>query len=391
MQDLKVLYITSWFPLKNAPNRCVFFREQIVLISKSLNVSILEVETVPIFKIKKIFAKNSLKVEKQGNYNIYRIQIYRVPPKRMKLRNKYLNKVVCVNYKKVILKEQKFDLIHVHAMWPGGLFGYFISKKFGLPMVVTEHASYLESLFRKESYKSNIEKIVNQTLQFFAVGSKLKKMFSNFNIDNCDVIPNFINFEKFTYIRKRTSNDDVFSLAIIGNINSKIKGPDVILKALNKVVNEYNCKSIVLNVVGTKRLDDEFIEYIAKNNLDHNVKLQGYIPNDALPEFLSNMDALVISSRKETFSIAGIEAMATGIPVVSTRCGGPEDYIIDGFNGYLVDNENYEELAKSICKIIQEYDKFDLPEIKKHAYNNYSHDAVIPKQLEYYNNILSKE
>lgn len=69
------------------------------------------------------------------------------------------------------------------------------------------------------------------------------------------------------------------------------------------------------------------------------VQWQGVLNREALPGFYAGLDVFVIPSAQEGFGIVGIEAMACGVPVISTRCGGPEDYVVDGQNGFLVDHD----------------------------------------------------
>lgn len=65
------------------------------------------------------------------------------------------------------------------------------------------------------------------------------------------------------------------------------------------------------------------------------VEWTGFLPPDRLPDFYRSLDLFVIPSTQEGFGIVGMEAMAAGVPVISTRCGGPEDYVVDGINGFL--------------------------------------------------------
>jgi glycosyltransferase involved in cell wall biosynthesis len=71
-------------------------------------------------------------------------------------------------------------------------------------------------------------------------------------------------------------------------------------------------------------------------------------PED-MPGFYDGIDILVISSRQEGLAIVGLEAMARGVPVVSTRCGGPEDYVLQGETGYLT-GFDAEEMAQAVLQ-----------------------------------------
>lgn len=80
------------------------------------------------------------------------------------------------------------------------------------------------------------------------------------------------------------------------------------------------------------------------------VEWAGDVPKAQLPAFYQSLDIFVIPSEQEGFGIVGIEAMACGVPVVSTRCGGPEDYVFDGRSGYLTDHSP-SALAERICAL----------------------------------------
>lgn len=81
------------------------------------------------------------------------------------------------------------------------------------------------------------------------------------------------------------------------------------------------------------------------------VEWTGNLPHAALGDFYRSLDVFVIPSAQEGFGIVGIEAMACGVPVISTRCGGPEDYVADGVNGYLCDSSP-EALARRMLEVV---------------------------------------
>lgn len=76
---------------------------------------------------------------------------------------------------------------------------------------------------------------------------------------------------------------------------------------------------------------------VARLGLDAEVEFVGELPAAALPDFYRSLDVFVLPSHQEGLCISGVEALASGVPVVSTRCGGPEDYVRDGESGRLCD------------------------------------------------------
>jgi glycosyltransferase involved in cell wall biosynthesis len=87
--------------------------------------------------------------------------------------------------------------------------------------------------------------------------------------------------------------------------------------------------------------------------LDGAVRVIPSVPNSEIPSLLREMDVFVIPSEQEGLCIAGLEALASGCPVVSTRCGGPEEYVQDGRTGTLVGGEP-EEMADAISSIVED-------------------------------------
>ncbi|MBM3565870.1 MAG: glycosyltransferase family 4 protein [Alphaproteobacteria bacterium] len=92
------------------------------------------------------------------------------------------------------------------------------------------------------------------------------------------------------------------------------------------------------------------LEAVRKHGLERCVDFPGEVDRTRLARFYRELDLFVIPSHQEGLCIAGIEAMACGVPVVSTRCGGPEDYVRPGQTGMLVGSTS-EELAEAIVAL----------------------------------------
>ena len=105
-------------------------------------------------------------------------------------------------------------------------------------------------------------------------------------------------------------------------------------------------------------------------------------------QLLCQSDCFVLSSRLETFSIVLVEAMAKGLPVIATRCGGPETFVRSE-DGILVQKENAEELAKAMTYMKEHYQEYDAEEIRHHCHDNFSQDVIADKIIEVYKQAMS--
>lgn len=81
------------------------------------------------------------------------------------------------------------------------------------------------------------------------------------------------------------------------------------------------------------------------------ISWDGWQSEAALPGFFQSLDAFAIPSAHEGLALAGVQALASGVPVVSTRCGGPEDYVVSGETGFLVD-DGAEALAEALAEVV---------------------------------------
>jgi glycosyltransferase involved in cell wall biosynthesis len=95
-------------------------------------------------------------------------------------------------------------------------------------------------------------------------------------------------------------------------------------------------------------------DLIKKFDLADCVSFVGKVSNEDVPQYLVASDVFVLPSLYEGFGIVILEAMAAGLPVITTNVGGPPDIIKDGVNGYLVEVKNSEQIADRVIRILND-------------------------------------
>lgn len=169
------------------------------------------------------------------------------------------------------------------------------------------------------------------------------------------VIPNGIDTEAFRPGRDNSIRDtlglppDAILIGAIGNIRPA-KAYDNLLQAARALLDRSDRFRFVIAGQYGGTLADDLMRRRAQLGLEERVFFLGLRSDVAT--VLHNLDVFVLSSRSEGFSIACVEAMACGIPVIATRCGGPEE-ILDTRSGILVEKENPAALADAVHRITQ--------------------------------------
>ena len=108
---------------------------------------------------------------------------------------------------------------------------------------------------------------------------------------------------------------------------------------------------VKLYVIGSVPLPQTVAPYIQKSWFK-SVIFTGYVEDSALDLFYEQADLMLITSHQEGLGIVGLEALARGVPVISTKCGGPQDFVVDGLTGYLVDLDDAQAMALRAVKLL---------------------------------------
>jgi len=180
-------------------------------------------------------------------------------------------------------------------------------------------------------------------------------------IDN--VLPMPVDVERF--VPKKNENESI-KIGFIGRFEDPRKNISLLLNAFSLCLQHVEQKSNLELILIGDTPSDRTQMLFQQLNISENITVTPYIENDQLPEQFQQLSVFVIPSHQEGLCIAALEAMSCGVPVISTRCGGPESYLQHGENGLLVD-DNPSALKQAILQIIE--DTATLSEYSRQARN----------------------
>lgn len=212
----------------------------------------------------------------------------------------------------------------------------------------------------------SVSNVVEKDMQeLFGFKNEKKVIYNFFDINNIQkLVCEEINEFKFDKAKKY--------LVSVGRLISLKRNKDLV-EVLSKVD-----KNVELIFIGTGEKKENLRRQSNDLGLLQRIHFLGWVNNPY--KYIKNADLLVCTSETESFGNVLVEAMVCGKPVLSTRCGGPEEIIEDGVNGILVDVGNIDNMVKSINMILN----------NKEIYNKYIKNAYLSSRKFDVRNIIKK-
>jgi glycosyltransferase involved in cell wall biosynthesis len=158
----------------------------------------------------------------------------------------------------------------------------------------------------------------------------------------------FLNFDEFRFEDNVEHRDNV--VGYIGRLKEE-KGILTFVEAIPKVLEAHDDATFL--IVGEGVLEDRIRRYVHANGLDSKVELTGWIPHGELPSYLYRMKLLALPSYNEGLPNVMLESMACGTPVIATPVGSIPDVVVDGENGFLINENSSTALAERITEALQ--------------------------------------
>ena len=294
-----------------------------------------------------------------------------------------------------VIVNNNLDLLHVHYAIPHASAAYMAKKileKQGkhIPVITTLHGTDITLVGRDKTFAPVVTFSINESDAITAVSDNLRdETYRHFKIEKeIQVIKNFVDVKRFN--RKPI---DAFRKVIAPN------GEKIILHASNfrkikrvgdvvKVFAELHKKvpsKLLFVGDGPER---SMVENMGRDlSLSDDMRFVGR--QEQMEDILAIADLFVLTSEYESFGLAALEAMAAGVPVISTNAGGLPEINIDGKTGYLADIGDIETMSKQAIALLSDEKK--LAKFKENSMKQaqqFDIETVIPEYEELYNRFL---
>ena len=292
---------------------------------------------------------------------------------------------------------EQLDLIHVHYAIPHASAAYLAKqilkyKGIHVPVITTLHGTDITLVGRDPSFEPVVTFSINESDGVTAVSESLREdTYSSFEIlSNIEVIPNFIDLGRFQKQPK-----EHFKMAICPNGEKllmhtsnfrKVKRIEDIIHVFAKVQKQIPSKLLLVGD-GPERSG---IEALCRDlGVASDVRFLGKL--DTIEEALSLADLFFLTSEKESFGLAALEAMACEVPVISSNAGGIPEVNIHGETGFVSEIGDIDDMVANTMKVLQ--DEGLHTQMKANALaraKEFSLEKILPMYERYYEKIVGQ-
>ena len=296
-----------------------------------------------------------------------------------------------------VVKAHSIDVLHVHYAIPHAYAAYMAKKMLldediSIPIVTTLHGTDITLVGSHPFYRPAVTFSINHSDCVTAVSESLKQdTLRLFDIKTeIKVIPNFIDTKKFENKEKPCERSllaptDDKIITHISNFRP--------LKRINDVIDVFeqistNVSSKLL-MVGEGPEKSKAMAYVKSKELNEKVVFLGN--SNEIDKILCYSDLFLLPSEMESFGLVALEAMANGVPVISSNAGGLSEVNKHGFSGFLSDVGDVNSMAKNALELLLDEEK--LNKFKKQAKKQaqlFNIDKVVTEYEDIYKRALTK-
>lgn len=258
-------------------------------------------------------------------------------------------------------------------------FGRLNKNSLGMILVKKLISPIISSLSYMTLLKADRLIVINEYTK-----SILKKM--GIKNEKIIVIPPGVNTSRFIFKEKETKIIQILTTGYL----LKRKRIDLIIKAIYEVSKKTKVV-FSLRIVGNGPEEKNLKKIVAELGLEKYIIFEGFIPNHAINKFYETSHLYLSMSESEGFATVCLEAMSSGLPIISSRVGGFVDAVIENETGFIVDNNDYLKMAEKILYFLNNTEKINEYGIKSRKIAEIKYDwkkCIMPQYIKVYDELL---
>jgi len=396
-----VFCIPSWYPTKDRPTAGCFLREQVLALGRfgegtRVSLSLHGAGTYlldprrPMVSIRRLFRFFRAPRRSIETVSSNVVEIERPVVEWSMLLGGNMSGMLRSHYANFIQAEAIYgevDLIHAHVGFPAGWIAWHLARRFRRPFVITEHTGPFPPRGFLRSDGAMTERLSAPFLashRNVAVSPALADVMGRFGIPRVTVIPNLVDEERFLVSSRAHSASNFVFFSLCHLVAEK--GVDDLLKAAECAMAEVPALRLVIGGDGPMR--GALQSLAVRLGISDRISWLGMVDPGATPRFYGDCDAFILVSRAETFGVVYVEALASGKPVIATRCGGPEAIVHEG-NGLLVPIGDVPAIASAMVQMARNTDRYVAEKIRSDFIKRFSRPAVVGQLLALYRSVLA--
>jgi glycosyltransferase involved in cell wall biosynthesis len=387
-----ILFIPSWYATSRIPVLGSFFREQALAIAREgVQTGIIYPEFLSLYGAtgaELLSHRFQIETVVDEGIPIMRVKGWLIPTLR-RLSRKHWGFQVQRLLEKYIAIYGKPDLIHAQCVHEAGIAADKIKTELGIPFVITEHFTGYRRGALAPYQLDQARMVFLNADKIISVSHSLAKDLLPYTGDRqTTVVPNMVDVDYFTLPEKPRLTDP-FTFVVICFLVPK-KGVDRLLRAFAKSFSNHEPVKLVIGGEGDQRCELETLS--TDLGINDKVEFTGLLSRQEVREVMWKSNALVSSSHVETFGVTLIEAMSTGLPVISTNSGGPAELINDQV-GMLVPEDDEDALGRAMYETFTKRQAWSESASSIHQYTagRFSEPIVAKQLLNIYRSTLQAQ
>ncbi|MGZ6523310.1 MAG: glycosyltransferase, partial [Bacteroidia bacterium] len=388
-KKLNILFLSSWYPNRVLPTLGNFVQKHAEAVSIKANVAALFVCSDSNCKSKYEITKNTI-------HNVYTVNVYY---KKVEHSAPLLSQIQKANrYIKAHLKGLqiinsefgKIDLVHHNILYPAGIIAWYLKKFKNIPYIITENwTGYLPSKNIKLSwFQRAISRAIARNASYITPVSRDLRdaMISHGFTTKYEIIYNVVDTKLF-HPRTAQLKHEKIKIVHISTLDDAHKNISGMLRVAEKLSKQR--PDFEIWFIGDGDTAPHIKTAATLNILNTFAFFDGAKKTDEVAEIMRNADSFLLFSNYENLPCVMVEALASGIPIVSSTAGGVPEHITKNL-GLLVKPLDEDALLNSLNKMIDNIKsgKYNSKELSNYANDNFSYEKVGEKFNELYNRIL---